>query len=329
MRRRAFIALVGGAAALSPMVARGQQAEKARRVGVLNTVAADDPYSIERLGVFLQSLHQAGWSIGRNMRIDQRSATGDPDAMRKSAAELVALAPDVILATGGVAVRPLLQVTRNVPIVFTNTPDPVGAGFVESLARPGGNVTGFTHFEYATSTKWLELLKQIAPDVRRAGVLRDHGQPSGIGQLAAIQGAAASFSMEILPLGVRDGGEIERGISGLARQPKSGVIVTTGAQTTIHRKLIVALAGRHRLPAVYPTHVFSAAGGLVSYGPDILDHYRRAAGYVDRILKGEQPSDLPVQTPTKFELTINLKTARILGITVPPTLLARADEVIE
>jgi putative ABC transport system substrate-binding protein len=328
MRRRQFIALLGGVA-LTPLAARAQQSDRLRRIGVLNTIPADDPHGQERIGAFLQGLQQAGWAIGTNVRIDQRWPAEDADAMRRHAAELVALAPDVILATGGVAVRPLLQVTRTVPIVFTNTPDPVGAGFVDSLARPGGHVTGFTTFEYSMSVKWLELLKQIAPAVARVAVLRDPNQPSGIGQFGAIQGAASTFGVEIVPLGVRNAAEIERGVTAFARSINGGLIATTGQQTTVHRGLIGALAARSKLPAVYPSRLFVAAGGLISYGSDRIDPYRRAAGYVDRILRGEKPADLPVQAPTKFELVINLKTAKALGLTVPATLIARADEVIE
>ena len=327
MRRRAFITLIGGAAAAMPLAAHAQQPESMRRIGVMNTLAADDLHGQERVGAFRQTLQQLGWTIGRNVRIDQRWAVGDAEAMRRNTAELVALAPDVILATGGVAVGPLLQATRTVPIVFVNAPDPVGAGFVDSLGRPGGNATGFTQFEYSTSVKWLELLKQIAPGVTRVAVLRDPTQPSGIGQFGAIQGAASTFAVEVIPLGVRDSEELERAATTFARGPNDGLIVTTGALTTVHRELIVALAARHKLPAVYPARFFT--GGLISYGPDRIDMYRRAAGYVDRILKGEKAADLPVQTPTKFELIVNLKTANTLGLDIPPTLLARADEVIE
>jgi putative ABC transport system substrate-binding protein len=330
VKRREFITLLGGAAAAWPLAARAQQAERMRRIGVLHTLPADDAHGQERIGAFLQGLQQAGWTIGGNVRIDQRWwSVGDVEVLRKYAAELVALAPDVILATGGVAVRPLLQVTRTVPIVFVNTPDPVGAGFVDSLARPGGHVTGFTQFEYSISVKWLELLKQIAPGVTRAGVLRDPNQPSGIGQFGAIQGAASTFGVETTPLGVRDPAEIERAVTTFARSSNDGLIVTTGALSTIHRELIIALAARHKLPAVYPARFFVTEGGLISYGPDRVDPYRRAAGYVGRILKGEKPADLPVQAPTKYELVINLKAAKALGITVPTTLLAPADEVIE
>ena len=334
MRRRELITLIGGAAVMPsllwPLAASAQPGERMRRIGVLNTLPADDPHGQERIGAFLQELRQAGWSIGGNVRVDQRWwAGGDADALRKHAADLVALAHDVILATGGVAVRQLLQATGSVPIVFTNTPDPVGAGFVDSLARPSGHVTGFTTFEYATSVKWLELLKQIAPGVTRVAVLRDPNQPSGIGQFGAIQGAASTFAVETIPLGVRDAAEIERALTAFARSSNDGLIVTTGALTTIHRGLIVALAARHKLPAVYPAYYFVSSGGLISYGPDRIDPYRRAAGYVDRILRGEKPTDLPVQAPTKFELVINLKAAKALGLDIPPTLLARADEVIE
>jgi putative ABC transport system substrate-binding protein len=332
MRRREFITLLGVAAAARPIVARAQPGERMRRIGVINTLAADDPHGRERVGAFLQALQQLGWTIGRNVRIEERWAVGNAEAMRKYTAELVALAPDVILATGGIAVGPLLQATRTVPIVFVNAPDPVGAGFVDSLARPGGNVTGFTQFEYSTSVKWLELLKQIAPSVTRVAVLRDPTQPSGIGQFGAIQGAASTFAVEVVPLGLRDAAEVERAVTTFARTasprgPNDGLIVTSGALAATHRDLIIALAARHKLPAVYPAGFFT--GGLISYGPDRIDMYRRAAGYVDRVLKGEKPADLPVQAPTKYELVINLKTAKALGLELPPMLLARADEVIE
>jgi putative tryptophan/tyrosine transport system substrate-binding protein len=330
MRRREFITLLGGAAAAWPLPLGAQQGERMRRIGVLNTLPADDSHGQERIAAFLQALQQSGWTIGHNLRIDQRWwGESDAEVMRGYAAELVALAPNVILATGGIAIRPLLQATRTVPIVFVNAPDPVGAGFVDSLARPGGNLTGFTQFEYSTSVKWLELLKQIAPGVTRAAVLRDPAQPSGIGQFAAIQGAAATFAVEVIPLGVGEAADIERAVTAFARSANAGLIVTTGQLAAFHRKLIIALAARHKLPAVYSADFFTTAGGLISYGPDRIDLYRRAAGYVDRILRGEKPADLPVQAPVKYELVINLKTAKALGLEIPPTLLARADEVIE
>ena len=300
-----------------------------RRIGVLLPAAADDPEFQARVGAFLQGLAQLGWTIGRNVRIDTRWATANAADIRRHAAELVALAPDVILAHGASTVGPLLQATRTVPIVFPVVADPVGAGFVDSLARPGGNATGFMTFEYSMSGKWLELLKQIAPGVTRAAVLRDPPSPSGTGQFGVIQAVAPSLRVEVSPVNVRDAGEIERAVAAFARAPNGGLIVTASALATLHRDLIITLAARHKLPAVYFERFFVAAGGLISYGPDFVDQYRRAAGYVDRILKGEKPADLPVQAPTKYELVINLKTAKALGLDVPPTLLARADEVIE
>ena len=328
MKRRQFIALLGGAVAW-PLAARAQPPERMRRIGVLMTLAADDPESPVRLTAFVQTLQELGWTDGRNVRIDTRWGGGDADRIRISAAELVALAPDVILAVGGTAVGPLLQATRTVPIVFTQTADPVGAGFVASLARPGGNATGFTLFEFGTSTKWLELLKEIAPGVTRAAVIRDAAIPAGVGQFAVIQAAASSFGVELRAVDVRDPGEIERAVTALARERHGGLIVTASAVAVAHRDQIVTLAAQHKLPAVYFQRFFVNAGGLISYGPDSIDPHRRAAGYVDRILKGEKPADLPVQAPTKYELVINLKTAKALGLTVPDTLLARADEVIE
>ena len=329
MRRREFITLLGGVTFGWPLAARAQQADRVRRIGVLMNLAADDPESSARLTAFLQGLQQLGWTDGRNVRIDTRWAAGDADRYRKSATELVALTPDVILATGASAVAPLQQATRTVPIVFVQVIDPVGAGFVASLARPGGNATGFTLFEYGMSGKWLELLKEIAPRVTRAAVLRDPASAPGIGQFAAIQAVAPSFGVELSPVDVRDAGEIERAIAAFARAANSGLIVTASPSAAIHRELIITLAARHQLPAVYPFRYFVTGGGLISYGANFLDQYRRAAGYVDRILKGEKPADLPVQAPTKYELVINLKTAKALGLTVPSTLLARADEVIE
>jgi putative tryptophan/tyrosine transport system substrate-binding protein len=329
MRRREFIGLLGGAAAAWPLAARAQQAERMRRIGVLLPAAADDPEFQAWVGAFQQALALLGWTIGRNVRIDTRWATTDAAEIRRHAAELAALAPDVILAHGASTVGLLLQATRSVPIVFPIVSDPVGAGFVDSLARPGGNATGFLSFEYGLSAKWLELLKQIAPNVTRAAVLRDPTIPAGIGQFGALQSAAPSFGVELSPFNVRDAGEIERAVAAFARSANGGLIVTSSASAIVYRDLIVTLAARHKLPAVYYERLFVAAGGLISYGPDQIDQYRQAAGYVDRILKGEKPADLPVQAPTKYETVINLKTARALGRDVPPTLLSRADEVIE
>jgi putative ABC transport system substrate-binding protein len=309
--------------------ARAQQPERVRRIGVLQSLAAEDPESVARIAVFRRTLQQLGWTDGHNVRIDSRGGAGDPARIRKYAAELVTLAPDVILATGGVAVASLQQATRTVPIVFAAVPDPVGAGYVDSLARPGGNATGFTTLEYGMSGKWLELLKEIAPRLTRAAVLRDRADPSGTGQLGAIQAAASSFAMELTPIDLRDATEIERAINLFARGANGSLVVTAGGLAFIHRVLMVTLAARHRMPAVYPDHVFVSSGGLLSYGPDRVDQYRQAAGYIDRILRGEKPADLPVQAPTRYELAINLKTAKALGLDVPPTLIARADEVIE
>jgi putative tryptophan/tyrosine transport system substrate-binding protein len=329
MTRREFIALLGGAVAAWPLAARAQQSDRVRRIGVLHSLAAGDTEGQARLTAFVQGLQELGWTDGRNVRIDYRWTAGDPEHARRYAAELVALAPDVILAVGGAVVPPLLQATRTVPIVFTQTPDPVGAGFVNSLARPGGNVTGFTTYEYGISAKWLELLKEIAPHVTRAAVIRDAAIASGTGQWGALQSVAPSFGVELSPVNLLDAGEIERAIAAFARSPNSGAIVTASTLAVIHRELIVTLAARHKLPTVYSSRYFVTGGGLISYGPDSIDPHRRAAGYVDRILKGEKPADLPVQAPTKYELVINLKTAKALGLDVPPTLLARADEVIE
>jgi ABC-type uncharacterized transport system substrate-binding protein len=326
--RRKFLATLGGAAAW-PFAARAQQGERMRRIGVLMPSAADDAEYQARMTAFLQGLAQLGWLDGRNVRIDTRWAVADADRIRKYAAELVALAPDVILAPGSATTGPLLQATRTIPIVFATIPDPVGAGFVESLARPGGNATGFIAFEYGLSAKWLELLKQIAPGVTRAAILRDSAVASGIGQFGVIQSVAPSVGVEVSPVNVRDAAEIERAVAAFARASNSGLIVTGSALTAVHRALIVTLAARYRLPAVYPGRYWVAGGGLISYGPDRVDQYRLAAGYVDRILKGEKPADLPVQTPTKYELAVNLKTAKALGLDVPTTVLARADEVIE
>jgi putative ABC transport system substrate-binding protein len=327
--RREFITLLGGTAAAWPVAARAQQNERMRRIGVLMGLAADDAEAQDRIAAFEQGLQQSGWTNGRNLQIDYRRGAGDTDSTRRYAIELVALAPDVILASGGTVMGPLLQATRTIPIVFTQTPDPVAAGFVASLARPGGNATGFTTTEYGTSEKWLELLKEIAPGVTRAAVLRDPTIPSGIGQFASIQSVAPSFGVELNPLDVRDASEIERDVTAFARGSNRGLIVTSSGLAAVHRQLIIELAARYRLPAIYSYRYFATSGGLISYGPDPIDQYRRAAGYVDRILKGEKAADLPVQAPTKYELAINLKTAKALGLTVPPTLITRADEVIE
>jgi putative ABC transport system substrate-binding protein len=329
MRRREFITLVGGAAAW-PMVARAQQNERVRRIGVLVASPADDAEWQARLAAFNEGLTQLGWIEGRNVRVDTRWATTNADDLRKHAAELAATMPDVLFAASGTSsVAPLLQATRTVPIVFAIVVDPVGAGFVASLARPGGNATGFTMFEYGMSGKWLELLKQIAPGVTRAAVLRDPAIASGIGQFGAVQAVAPSLGVELSPIDVRDAPEIERAVAAFAGIPNGGLVVTGSPSSTIHRDLIIALAARHKLPAVYWERFYVAAGGLISYGPDRLDQYRQAAGYVDRILKGEKAADLPVQVPTKFQIVINQRTAKALGITIPQSVLTRADEVIE
>src|SRR5262245_4501157 len=329
MRRRDFITLIGGAAVAWPLAARAQQGDRVRRIGVLMNIAADDSETQARRAAFLQGLQELGWSEGRNLRIDYRWGVGDTDRHRANAAELVALAPDVILAHGGPIMGALQLATRAVPIVFVSVTDPVGAGYVASLARPGGNATGFILFEFGISGKWLELLKQIAPRLTRVAVLRDPAIPSGTGQFGAIQAVAPSFGVELSPIDLRDASGIERAVRAFARQPDGGLIVTAAAFAQIHRALIMTLAARHRLPAVYPYRYVVTSGGLISYGPDQIDQYRRAAGYVDCILRGEKPADLPVQMPTKYELVINLKTARALDLEVPPTLLTRADEVIE
>jgi ABC-type uncharacterized transport system substrate-binding protein len=329
MKRREFIALLGGVAAAWPLVARAQQSERMRHIGVLLPAAANDPEFQAQFGAFLQALALLGWTIGRNVRIDTRWATANAAEIRRHAAELVALAPDVILATGTSTVGPLLQATRTVPIVFPVIGDPVGAGFVDSLARPGGNATGFMSYEYSLSGKWLELLKQIAPGVTRVAVLRDAAVSIGPVQFGVIQAVAPSLRMEVNPINMRDAGEIERAIAAFAGSPNGGLILTAGSMALLHRDLIIALAARHKLPTVYPYRHIVTAGGLMSYGADYPDQYRRAAGYVDRILKGEKPADLPVQAPTRYELVVNLKTAKALGLEIPPTVLARADEVIE
>jgi ABC-type uncharacterized transport system substrate-binding protein len=330
MRRREFITLLGGAAAAWPLAARAQQAERVRRIGVLTAgTDANDPDAQARNAVLVQTLQQLGWVEGRNLRIDYLWGEGLANVIRKQAAELVALAPDVILASGTSALGTLLQATHTVPIVFVNVSDPVGSGFVDSLSRPGGNATGFMQFEYSLSGKWLELLKQIAPAVTRAAVLRDAALTSGIGQFAVIQSVASSVGVEVSPVNVREAGEIERAIAAFARSPNGGLVVTSSALAVRHRELIIALAARHKLPAIYYRRYWIASGGLVSYGYDLPDQYRRAAAYLDRVLKGEKPADLPVQAPTRYELVINLKTAKALGLEIPPTVLARDDEVIE
>ncbi len=330
MKRRAFITLLGGAAAAWPLAARAQQADRVRRIGALiGAPSADNPDAQANIRAFLQVLQQLGWTDGRNVRIDIRWGAGNADDIRKYAAELAALAPDVIFASGTASVGPMLQATRTVPIVFANVADPVGAGFVDSLARPGGNASGFIQFEYSLSGKWLELLKQIAPGVTRAAVLRDPAITSGIGQFAVIQSVAPSVGVEVSAINVRDAGEIERAVTAFARSSNGGLIVTASALAVLHRQPIIALAARHKLPAVYYRRYFVTSGGLISYGYDVVEQFRGAAGYVDRILKGATPADLPVQAPTKYELVINLKTAKALGLDVPTTVLARADEVIE
>jgi putative tryptophan/tyrosine transport system substrate-binding protein len=329
MKRREFITLLGGAAVAWPLAARAQQRERVRSIGVILPARADDAEFQAWVGAFLQGLGQLGWTIGRNVRIDTRWATSNAADIRRHAAELAALAPNVILAHGAATVRPLLEVTRAVPVVFVVVSDPVTAGIVNSLARPGGSASGFMNFEYSLSGKWLELLKEIAPGVTRAAIPRDPTQGGSTVALAAQQAVAPSLRMEVNPINIRDAAEIERAIADFARSPNGGLIVAAGGRTLLHRELIISLAARHKLPAVYSNRSFVAAGGLVSYGPDFVDQYRRAAGYVDRVLKGEKPGDLPVQAPTKYELVINLKTAKALGLTVPQSVLARADEVIE
>jgi ABC-type uncharacterized transport system substrate-binding protein len=330
MKRREFITLLGSAAAAWPLAARAQQADRVRRIGALiGAPSADNPDAQANIRAFLQVLQQLGWTDGGNVRIDIRWGAGNADDIRKYAAELAALAPDVIFASGTASVGPMLQATRTVPIVFANVADPVGAGFVDSLARPGGNASGFIQFEYSLSGKWLELLKQIAPGVTRAAVLRDPAITSGIGQFAVIQSVAPSVGVEVSAINVRDAGEIERAVTAFARSSNGGLIVTASALAVLHRQLIIALAARHKLPAVYYRRYFVTSGGLISYGYDVVEQFRGAAGYVDRILKGATPADLPVQAPTKYELVINLKTANALGLDVPATVLARADEVIE
>ena len=327
MNRREVITLLGGATAAWPLAARAQQPKVMRRIGVLT--GASGPVSDARLNAFLKALAQLGWTEGQNVRLEIRRGGGDADAIGKHAVELAALAPDVIMAIGGTATGRLLQATRSVPIVFAIVPDPVGSGFVASLSRPGGNATGFLQFEYGVGGKWLELLKEIGPDVTQVAVMRDSTVPAGIGQLAVIQSLAPSVGVDVSPIDVRNAAEIERDVTAFARSSNGGLIVVSSTSAVVNRALIVALAARLKLPAVYAQREFVAAGGLISYAADFLTQFREAAGYVDRIFKGEKPGDLPVQAPTKFELAINLKTAKALGLEVPPALLARADEVIE
>ena len=327
MRRREFLGILGGAAAW-PVASKAQQAERVRRVGMLNILGSDDPEGQARRAVFEQTLEQLGWTVGRDLKIETRQIGGDLDSLRRYAAELVALAPDVIFSIGSLPVASLQQATRTIPIVFMNVTDPVGAGFVESMAHPGGNITGFSNFEYSMSGKWAELLKQIAPNVTRALVFRDPTSAAGIGQFAAIRSVAQSLGVELTPVNVRDTDEIERAVAAFARSGNGGVIVTTGG-TAAHRKLIISLAARYKLPSVYPYRYYAVDGGLISYGPNTLRSGPACRGYVDRILKGEKPADMPVQAPTKYELVVNLKTAKALGLTIPQSLLATADEVIE
>jgi putative tryptophan/tyrosine transport system substrate-binding protein len=328
IRRRELVVALGSAAAAWPLAARSQPGERARRIGVLMNLSENDPEAQGLVAAFREGLAQLGWIDGRNVRIDYRWSAGDLDRIRRYAAELVALPPEVILAYGGSTVGPLQQVTRTVPIVFVEVIDPVGAGFVMGLARPGGNTTGFSLFEFGIAGKWLELLKQITPHMTRAVVIRDPSSPGGGGQVGAIQALAPSLRVEVTSVGLRDAGEIERAVT-VAREANGGLIVTVSPLATVNRELIITLAAQHRVPAVYPLRYFATSGGLISYGPERLEPYRRAPSYVDRILKGEKPAELPVQPPTKYELVINLKTAKALGLEVPPTLLARADEVIE
>ena len=328
IERRKFLATLGGAAAW-PLASRAQQPERMRRLGVLSALLEDDPESVARRAVFEQALQALGWTAGRNLRIDYRWTGNDRAVIQKFATELVALAPDVILTSGNFIMAPMLQAARTIPIVFTQVIDPVGSGFVESMARPGGNVTGFTQFEYSLAGKWLELLKEIAPRVTRVAVLRDPTRGPGIGQFAVIQAMAPTHAVELTPIDAVDPAESQaRRIAAFATSPNGGLIVTVGG-TANYRDVVIAAAAKNRLPAIYPRRYFAADGGLISYGPDTIEQYRRAAGYIDRILKGEKPGDLPVQAPTRYQLVINLKTAKALGIEVPASVLARADEVIE
>jgi putative ABC transport system substrate-binding protein len=329
MRRRDFIAVLGGAAATWPLLARAQEPDRVRRIGVLTALLKDDPEGRARDAAFAERLQQLGWSEDHNLRIEERRTGGDAALARKYAAELVALAPDVIVTTGSAGLVPLLQVTRTTPIVFTIVPDPVGAGFVDSLARPGGNATGFSSFDYRFTSKWLELLKEVAPGVTRVAVLREPGLTAAIAQFAALEAVAPLLAVELVPLNMRGPGEVEQTIDAFVHSPADGLIVTSGPLTAVHRDSIIKAAARHKLPAVYTRRTMATAGGLMSYGPDFIEQFRLAADYVNRILTGEKPADLPVQAPTKYELVINLRAAKALGLDVPPAVLARADEVIE
>jgi putative ABC transport system substrate-binding protein len=329
MRRREFIKVIAGSGVAWPLAAHAQQGERVRRIGVLLARAVADAEATEDVGAFAQGLAELGWTIGRNVRIEYRYAANDPETIRKYAKEMVALAPDVVLTAGTPSVAALQQSSRSIPIVFTAVTDPVGAGLVDSLAKPGGNITGFMLSEYSLNAKLLELLKQIEPSVRRAAVLRDSRNPAGMAQYGTIQAVASSVGVEVSPINVGDAREIERAVAAFARSANTGLVVTGSASATTHRELIIALAAQHKLPAVYASRFNVTLGGLISYGPNRVDQFRRAAGYIDRILKGEKPADLPVQAPTNYELIINLKTAKALGLTVPQTLLASANEVIE
>ena len=328
MRRRDFLGVVSGAVVAGPVALRAQRPERVRYIGMINTLGSDDPETQARIGVFEQALEEFGWVIGRNLKIEIRQIGGDIDHGQREAVELVALAPEVIVTIGSVAIAPLQRATRTIPLVFVNAPDPVGAGFVRSMAQPGGNITGFSNFEYSMSGKWVDLLKQIAPNVTRALVVRDPTSAAGIGQFAAVRSAAQNLGVELTPVDIRYSDEIEQIMTAFARSGNGGMIVTSGG-TGSRRKLLISLASRHKLPSVYPYRYYAVDGGLMAYGSNTLDPVRRAAGYVDRILKGEKPADMPVQAPTKYELVINLKTARNLGLTVPQSLLTTADEVIE
>jgi putative ABC transport system substrate-binding protein len=323
------LATLGGAAAAWPLAAHAQQPERPRRIGILMNRASDNPEGQDRLAAFHQGLQELGWGVGRNVRMEIRWTEDNADQTVKHAAGLVALAPDIVLASGTLAVTALQHISRALPIVFASVADPVGAGIVDSLAHPGGNATGFMIYEYNLGAKWMELLKEIAPRVTRVAIIRNAANPAGVAQFAALQNAAQSLGVQASPINVRDAREIERSVEAFARSPNGGLVVTQSASATVYRDVIIAAAARHELPAVYALRYDATGGGLISYGPDIVDQFRQAAAYVDRVLKGEKPADLPVQAPTKYELTINLKTAKALGITMPDSLLARADEVIE